>query len=142
MVEEVEYMLLKTFIQLYLRGAIIGGLIWGAIFAFACYKIVKNKGYPEDSCVGNAIGGFCLSWIWMIVVLCKPNASAEMREESNGRAESTVSIGVSQPVFIAVLLTALAVSAAGVFVLVKFSWWGLAIVGVGLVIFAILHNKA
>lgn len=50
--------------------------------------------------------------------------------------------GVSQPVFIAVLLTALAVSAAGVFVLVKFSWWGLAIVGVGLVIFTILYNKA
>lgn len=50
--------------------------------------------------------------------------------------------GVSQPVFIAVLLAALAVSAAGVFVLVKFSWWGLAIVGVGLVIFAILYNKA
>lgn len=50
--------------------------------------------------------------------------------------------GVSRPVFIAVLLAALAVSAAGVFVLVKFSWWGLAIVGVGLVIFAILYNKA
>ena len=50
--------------------------------------------------------------------------------------------GVSQPVFIISLLAALAVSAAGVFVLVKFSWWGLAIVGVGLVIFTILYNKA
>ena len=59
--------------------------------------------------------------------------------EQSGACSST---GVSQPVFIAVLLTALAVSAAGVYVLVKFSWWGLAIVGVGLVIFAILYNKA
>lgn len=135
-------MLLQSFIQSYLRGMIIGGLIWGAIFAFACYKIVKNKGYPEDSCIGNAIGGFCLSWIWLIVVLCKPNASVEIRDGNIGRSESTASTGVSQPVFIAVLLTALAVSIAGLFVMIKFSWWGLALVGVGFVIFAILYNKA
>ena len=50
--------------------------------------------------------------------------------------------GVSQPVFIISLLSALAVSFAGLFVLLKYSWWGLAIVGVGLVIFTILYNKA
>ena len=50
--------------------------------------------------------------------------------------------GISQSAFIAVLVLALAVCAAGLFVLLKFSWWGLAIVGVGLVIFAILYNKA
>ena len=50
--------------------------------------------------------------------------------------------GMSQLAFIAVLALALAVCAAGLFVLLKFSWWGLAIVGVGLVIFAILYNKA
>ena len=50
--------------------------------------------------------------------------------------------GMSQLAFIAVLALALAVCAAGLFVLLKYSWWGLAIVGVGLVIFAILYNKA
>ena len=50
--------------------------------------------------------------------------------------------GMSQLAFIAVLALALAVCAAGLFVLLKFSWWGLAIVGVGLVIFTILYNKA
>ena len=117
--------------------------LFGELFLLSpAIKSSKTKDTLKIHVLAMQSGGFCLSWIWMIVVLCKPNASAEMREESNGRAESTVSIGVSQPVFIAVLLTALAVSAAGVFVLVKFSWWGLAIVGVGLVIFAILHNKA
>ena len=50
--------------------------------------------------------------------------------------------GMSQLAFIAVLVLALAVCAAGLFVLLKYSWWGLAIVGVGLVIFTILYNKA
>lgn len=50
--------------------------------------------------------------------------------------------GVSRSVFIISLLAALTISFAGLFVLLKFSWWGLAIVGVGLVIFAILYNKA
>ena len=50
--------------------------------------------------------------------------------------------GMSQLAFIAVLALALAVCAAGLFVLLKYSWWGLAIVGVGLVIFGILYNKA
>ena len=50
--------------------------------------------------------------------------------------------GMSQLAFIAVLALALAVCAAGLFVLLKFSWWGLAIVGVGLAIFTILYNKA
>ena len=50
--------------------------------------------------------------------------------------------GVSQSVFIISLLAALTISFAGLFVLLKFSWWGLAIVCVGLVIFGILYNKA
>ena len=50
--------------------------------------------------------------------------------------------GMSQLAFIAVLALALAVCAAGLFVLLTYSWWGLAIVGVGLVIFTILYNKA
>ena len=50
--------------------------------------------------------------------------------------------GMSQLAFIAVSALALAICVAGLFVLLKYSWWGLAIVGVGLVIFTILYNKA
>ena len=50
--------------------------------------------------------------------------------------------GMPQLAFIATLTLALAICVAGLFVLLKFSWWGLAIVGVGLVIFGILYNKA
>ena len=50
--------------------------------------------------------------------------------------------GMSQLAFIAVLALALAICVAGLFVLLKYSWWGLAIVGVGFVIFTILYNKA
>lgn len=132
---------LYQYVRAYLIGAIIGLLIAEAIFAFACYKIVQGKGYPEETCFYNAIGGFFLSWIWLIVVICKQNAPAEA-QMSDRRADGAVSTGISQPAFIGVLALAMAVCAAGLFVLLKFSWWGLAIVGVGLVIFAILYNKA
>ena len=132
---------LYQYVRAYLIGAIIGLLIAEAIFAFACYKIVQGKGYPEETCFYNAIGGFFLSWIWLIVVICKQNAPAEA-QMSDRRADGAVSTGISQPAFTAVLALALAVCAAGLFVLLKFSWWGLAIVGVGLVVFAILYNKA
>lgn len=59
-----------------------------------------------------------------------------------GQTGAYSAAGVSQPVFIISLLAALVVSFVGLFALLKFSWWGLAIVGVGLVIFAILYNKA
>ena len=59
-----------------------------------------------------------------------------------GRAGTYRAAGMSQLGFIAVLALALAVCAAGLFVGRKGCWWGLAIVGVGLVIFAILYNKA
>ena len=135
------FQILYQYIRAYLVGAIIGSLITSAVFAFACYKIVQGKGYPEETCFYNAIGGFFLTLIWLIVVACKQNAPAEV-QMSDRRTDGAVSTGISQPAFIAVLVLALAVCATGLFVLLKFSWWGLAIVGVGLVIFAILYNKA
>ena len=135
------WQIIYQYVRAYLIGAIIGLLIAEAIFAFACYKIVQGKGYPEETCFYNAIGGFFLSWIWLIVVICKQNAPAEA-QMSDRRADGAVSTGISQPAFIATLTLALAICVAGLFVLLKFSWWGLAIVGVGLVIFAILYNKA
>ena len=135
------FQILYQYIRAYLVGATIGLLITSVIFAFACYKIVQGKGYSEEACFYNAIGGFFLTLIWLIVVVCKQNASTDV-QMSDRRANETASTGISQPAFMAVLALALAVCAAGLLVLLKFSWWGLAIVGVGLVIFAILHNKA
>ena len=132
---------LCQYVRAYLIGVTFGWIVIGAIFAFACYKIVQGKGYDEETCFYNAVGGFFLSWIWLIVVICKQNAPVEA-QTSDGRSDGVVSAGISQPAFIAVLALALAVCAAGLFVLLKFSWWGLAIVGVGLVIFGILYNKA
>ena len=135
------WQIIYQYVRAYLIGAIIGLLIAEAIFAFACYKIVQGKGYPEETCFYNAIGGFFLSWIWLIVVICKQNAPAEA-QMSDRCSNGVVSVGISQPAFIATLTLALAICVAGLFVLLKYSWWGLAIVGVGLVIFAILYNKA
>lgn len=134
-------MALLTYMRAYLIASFIVVLLLCAFFAFACYKIVKNKGYEDDSCFGNAIGGFLLTWIWLIIVLCKPNTNAEIRKESIRRPEKENSAVVSQPVFIISLLVAILLSIAGLVVFFKFSWWGLAIVGAGLIIFAVLYNK-
>ena len=133
--------LIYQYVRAYLIGVAVGWIIIGLIFAFACYKIVQGKGYPEETCFYNAIGGFFLTLIWLIVVVCKQNAPAEA-QMSDRRSDGVVSVGISQPAFIATLTLALAICVAGLFVLLKYSWWGLAIVGVGIVIFAILYNKA
>ena len=133
--------LIYQYVRAYLIGVAVGWIIIGLIFAFVCYKIVQGKGYSEETCFYNAIGGFFLTLIWLIVVVCKQNAPAEA-QMSDRRSDGVVSVGISQPAFIATLTLALAICVAGLFVLLKFSWWGLAIVGVGLVIFAMLYNKA
>lgn len=133
--------LIYQYARAYLIGVAVGWIIIGLIFAFACYKIVQGKGYPEETCFYNAIGGFFLTLIWLIVVVCKQNAPVEA-QTSDRRSDGVVSAGISQPAFIAILTLAMAICVAGLFVLLKYSWWGLAIVGVGLVIFAILYNKA
>ena len=132
---------LYQYVRAYLVGVTFGWVVIGAIFAFACYKIVRGKGYDEEDCFYNAVGGFFLNWIWLIVVICKQNAPVEA-QMSDRRSDGVVSAGISQSAFIAILTLALAICVAGLFVLLKYSWWGLAIVGVGLVIFAILYNKA
>ena len=133
--------LIYQYVRAYLIGVAVGWIIIGLIFAFACYKIVQGKGYPEETCFYNAIGGFFLTLIWLIVVVCKQNAPAEA-QMSDRRSDGVVSVGISQPAFIAVFVLALDSCASGLFVLLKYSCRGLAIVGVGLVIFTILYNKA
>ena len=46
-------------------------LILWLICGVLCFFITKNKGYPDNECYGNAVGGFLGGIIWLIVVLCK-----------------------------------------------------------------------
>ena len=41
---------LYQYVRAYLIGVTFGWIVIGAIFAFACYKIVQGKGYPEETC--------------------------------------------------------------------------------------------
>ncbi|MGI3782451.1 MAG: hypothetical protein ACRYG2_16945 [Janthinobacterium lividum] len=50
-------------------GTSIGGVVWGLIFAFACYKIAETKG---RSPIVWGILGFFFSLITLIVVLVVP----------------------------------------------------------------------
>lgn len=133
--------LIYQYVRAYLIGAIIGSLIIGIIFAFACYRTVQTKGYPEETCFHNAIGGFFLGIIWMLVVACKPMA-AVAEQERISQTENVNYGGMSFPAFLITMIAAFAFSFIGLFVMIKFSWWGLALTGVGLGIFAILYNKA
>lgn len=43
------------------------------ICAFACYQIMKSKGYPDYAC-GRGLGwAYLLNIIWVIVTLCRPH---------------------------------------------------------------------
>ena len=135
------WQIIYQYVRAYLIGAIIGSLIIAIIFAFACYKTVQTKCYPEETCFYNAIGGFFLGIIWMLVVACKPMA-AVAEQERISQTENVNYGGMAFPAFLIAMIAAFAFSFAGLFVMLKFSWWGLALVGVGLVVFAILYNKA
>ena len=45
-------------------------LLWISCSVF-CYFIMRSKGYPNDKCWADCIGGFLMGVIWLIVVLCK-----------------------------------------------------------------------
>lgn len=67
-----------------LVGYIYSGIIFGLICAFACYQIMKAKGYPDYAC-GRGLGwAYLLNIIWVIVTLCRPQAkSAGKIQEEN-----------------------------------------------------------
>ena len=46
-------------------------LILWLLCGVLCYFIMKSKGYPNDTCLMNGVGGVLLGFIWLIVVLCK-----------------------------------------------------------------------
>lgn len=46
-------------------------LILWLLCGVLCYFIMKSKGYPNDTCLMNGVGGVLLGFIWLVVVLCK-----------------------------------------------------------------------
>ena len=45
-------------------------IIWLAC-GVICYGVMKSKGYPNNECLGNGVGGFVGGIIWLIVCLVK-----------------------------------------------------------------------
>lgn len=119
---------LYTILQAYIIAVLVGYFVGGLLFGFACRTIVKNKGYPNDSCVRNAIGGFFLWWIWLIVCVCKPDA----RPIHYSGADVVRLDGMSDTRFWGFLLSGGAILLLGCALLFK-TWWGLAVASIGLV---------
>lgn len=46
-------------------------LILWLLCGVICYFIMKSKGYPNNECLGNGIGGFVGGFIWLIVCLVR-----------------------------------------------------------------------
>lgn len=45
-------------------------IIWMAC-GVICYGVMKSKGYPNNECLGNGVGGFVGGFVWLIVCLVK-----------------------------------------------------------------------
>lgn len=45
-------------------------IIWMAC-GVVCYGVMKSKGYPNNECLANGVGGFVGGFIWLIVCLVK-----------------------------------------------------------------------
>ena len=58
-------------------------LILWLLCSVICYAIMKSKGYPNDVCLKNGIGGFFLGLIWVVVVLCKGQCPTPANYNSN-----------------------------------------------------------
>lgn len=54
-----------------------------------CYFIMQSKGYPNQSCLNNSIGGFLLGFFWLIAVLIKEpyNIQSTKKQESKSTIE-------------------------------------------------------
>ncbi|WP_294854701.1 hypothetical protein [uncultured Oscillibacter sp.] len=131
------YSNLYAILQGYVIAVLIGYLVGGLIFGFACRSIVKNKGYSKDSCTRNAIGGFFLWWIWIIVCACKPDAKP-IRYEG---ADVITPAGTSDARFWGFLLSGGVILLAGCALLFK-TWWGLAVAISGLAWWIVMYATA
>ncbi|WP_294856176.1 hypothetical protein [uncultured Oscillibacter sp.] len=127
------FTILQTHIVAVLGGYFIGGLIFG----LACRTVVKNKGHSNDSCIRNAIGGFFLWWIWLIVCACKPDA----RPIRYSGTDVVRLDGTSDTRFWGMLLSGGAILLIGCALLFK-TWWGLAVAATGLVWWITMYATA
>ena len=57
-----------------LSSYMFGGIVWGLVCSFACYQIMKAKGYPDYACGRGIVWAYLLNIIWVIVALCRPQA--------------------------------------------------------------------
>lgn len=46
-------------------------LILWLLCGVLCYFIMQSKGYPNQTCLNNSIGGFLLGFFWLFAVLTK-----------------------------------------------------------------------
>lgn len=117
----------------YLLGYALGCFIVCGGFAFACYKIMQSKGYPKEACSDEAFWGFWLNFIWIIVVACKPAATPEVVAKYKYiKKESNEAAGPLDNLAIALTVLSLIVVAIGIFIVIKISWWGYALVAAAL----------
>ena len=65
-------------------------LILWLLCSVICYAIMKSKGYPNDVCLKNGIGGVFLGLIWVVVVLCKGQCPTPTTYSSNEQKVSPI----------------------------------------------------
>lgn len=128
------YSRLYTVLQAHSAVVLAGYFIGGLIFGLACRAIVKSKGYPEDSCNRNTIGGFFLWWIWLIVCTCKHRG----RPIRYSGADVVTLSGTSDARFWVLLLSGGAILLIGCALLFK-TWWGLTVAIAGLAWWIVMY---
>lgn len=124
--------------RVYFAVMLVVYFVMGCIFAFACRSIVKGKGYPDETCFHNAIGGFFLGMIWVIVCACKPVCSDNWwRNEDNSNFFSAPS---SEQVFWIVFSAGLMMVTIGSAIAVVISLWGLVLSATGIVLWIVQYT--
>lgn len=130
------YSSFMSIIQLYLIFVLIGYFFVGCVFAFACRTILKNKGYPHDICVHNAIGGFFLCAIWLIVCICKPDCPNRAYAEPTG--SNFFEASSSDQLFWFLFSLGLMLVVIGCALLFE-TWWGLAMAISGIIVWIVQY---
>lgn len=63
-------------------------IVWMAC-GVVCYGVMKSKGYPNNECLANGVGGFVGGFIWLIVCLVKKTYDGtEELQQPKGKLDS------------------------------------------------------
>jgi len=133
---------MMNIMQAYIVAMVVVYFILGCIFAFACRTIVKNKGYSDDSCFRNAIGGFFLGMIWVIVCACKPACNNGGYPQSRESSTEFFTAHPSDRAFWVIFSTGLMLVVIGSGVAIVASAWWLIMAAVGIVIWVMQYATA